>query len=555
VTSRSLAILPAFDVVFIHPPAIFDFRKKALFPGAMGATVEQVQFNKVPIGLLSLAEYLDRHGYKVMVDNLCDRLCESSSDRLVGSLTFNPLKHLKNLSARVFAVGLHFQQHAPGAMEVARLLKKYHPDSPVIMGGLTATCFDQEIIQKYPFVDAVIRAEAEKPFLRFLQALEKHHHITDTPNLTYRDTHGQVRVTALMPPSQDLDEFEYTRFDLLEPRTSIFTPGSLPRWSLEVCRGCAYNCAICGGSAYTYKKYLGMDRPAFRSAHKIRDDILKLNAQGVRIIGLYQDPRVAGPGYCNELFSVLKQDELKIERLSLDLLVPADEDFIKAIAGIGRQVTVHICPDTGSDSVRQKLGRHYSTAELLKTVQLCHKYLIPVTTFFSAGLAGETREEMLKTWELWDKMSALENISMARGDTLGISSGVPLGGPIMGPILLDPGSLAFDSPEKYGYKLLYRNLEQYISGLSGPSWYQWLNYETEEMTKQGIIEMNMQSMAFAIEQREACGLYDAGQAESERQKLKSDILAVTEVYRILQVKDKKEREALLQALKSKLSQI
>jgi radical SAM superfamily enzyme YgiQ (UPF0313 family) len=281
--------MPNYDVIFIHPPAIFDFRKKALFPGAMGSSVEQVQFNKVPIGLLSLAEYLDRHGYKVVVDNLCDRM--------VGSAAFNAEKHLKSLSARVFAVGLHFQQHAPGAIEVARLCKQYHPDSLVVMGGLTATRFHEEIIQKYEFVDAVIRAEAEKPFLQFMRTLENNQPLSATPNLTFRDDKGQARVTPLLQASQNLDDFEYTRFDLLEPRTSIFTPGEVPRWSLEVCRGCAYNCAICGGSAYTYKKYLGLEQPAFRSASKIREDILKLNAQGVGVIGLYQDPRMGGPAY------------------------------------------------------------------------------------------------------------------------------------------------------------------------------------------------------------------------------------------------------------------
>lgn len=536
--------MPTYDVIFIHPPAIFDFRKKPLFPGPMGSSVEQSQFNKPPIGLLSLAEYLDRHGYKVIVDNLCDRM--------VGSAVFKPEKHLKSLSAQVFAIGLHFQQHAPGAIEVARLCKQYHPDSLVVIGGLTATRFHEEIIQKYPFVDAVIRAESEKPFLQFMQALEKKRRTGGTPNLTDRDDTGQVRVTPLLPASQNLDEFEYTRFDLLEPRTAIFAPGMEPRWSLEVCRGCAYNCAICGGSAYTYKKYLGMEKPAFRSPTKIREDILKLNAQGVRIIGLYQDPRVAGPQYCRELLAVLKEPELKIDRLSIDLLVPSDEEFIHSLATTGRQLTVHICPDTGSDTVRRQLGRHYTTAELLKTIQLCHKYLIPVTTFFSTGLAGESRTEMLETWELWDKISSLENISMARGDALGLGGGVPLGGPIMGPILLDPGSAAFDAPQEYGYKLLYQNLEEYISGLSGPSWLQWLNYETEVMNKQGIAEMNMQSAAFAIEQAETYGFYDPVQAAAARQKLKLDILALTEVYRILQITDPKERESQLKALKTRL---
>jgi hypothetical protein len=62
-----------YDVLLIHPPAIYDFRKKPLFPGTLGATVEHIQLIKPPLGMLSMADYLDRHGYKVMVDNLADR--------------------------------------------------------------------------------------------------------------------------------------------------------------------------------------------------------------------------------------------------------------------------------------------------------------------------------------------------------------------------------------------------------------------------------------------------------------------------------------------------
>jgi hypothetical protein len=72
------------------------------------------------------------------------------------------------------------------------------------------------------------------------------------------------------------------------------------------------------------------------------------------------------------------------------------------------------------------------------------------------------------------------------------------------------------------------------------------------MNKQGIAEMNMQSAAFAIEQAETYGLYDAGQAAIQLQKLKLDILALTEVYRILQITDQQERESQLRSLKARL---
>jgi B12-binding domain/radical SAM domain protein len=530
-----------YDVLFLHPPAIYDFRKKVIFPGLMSSSVEAAQFTKVPIGLLSLAEYLDRHGYKVLVDNLGDRMVTDSE--------LDVEAHIRNLSARIFAVGLHFQWHLPGALEIARICKKYHPGSLVIMGGLTATCFHKEILEKYEFVDAVIRGEAEKPLLKLLRAFEKHGHLTATPNLTYRTPAGEIITTPLMPASTSLEEFEFTRLDLLEPRNSIFVEGTVPRWSLEVCRGCVYSCAICGGSAYTYKTYFGMNRPAFRSPEKIIRDIHRLNEQGVYNIGLYQDPRMGGRDYTRELLTRLATEKLDIERLSLDLLVPADEGLIRQIADIKHPVTIHICPDTGCDSVRKKLGRHYSTDQLIKTVKLCHKYRIPVTSFFSIGLAGDTRQSVQETWELWDQLFSLEHLLMTKGGDSMSGSGVPLGGPITGPIMLDPGSLGYDFPNQYGYKLRFRNLEEFVQGLSLPSWHQWLNYETDTLNREALIGLLLESTAFGIELRSVCGFSPGSQADIERLRLKLDIEAVNGVNLVMTLKEPEKRELALESLK------
>jgi len=530
-----------YDVLFIHPPAVYDFRQKIIFPGIFGSSLESVQYTKVPIGLLSLAEYLDRYGYKVRIDNI--------GDRMVSSPDLDVEEHLKNTSARIYAIGLHFQWHAQGALEIARLCKQLHPHSMVVMGGLTATCFHEEILQKYEFVDAVIRGEAEMPFLEFLKGLEKGLDKASLPNLTFRTETGEVISTPLSVPVVDLDQFEYTRFDLLEPRTSVINEVEVPRWSLEVCRGCVYNCAICGGSAYTYRKYLGRRKPAFRSPSKIVRDIKLLNEQGIHSIGLYQDPRMGGKAYWQELLSTLHREDPQIDSLSLDLLVPADEDFIRDIAAIGKSITVHICPDTGCNSVRRKLGRHYSTERLLETIRLCHKYFIQVTSFFSVGLAEENNENLNETWELWDKLSSLEQIALTRGNEWELGSKILLGGPILGPIMLDPGSLAFDNPAQYGYKLLFRNLAEYVHGLSQPSWHQWLNYETESLNKTAILEMIVRSIDFTIDQRAEYGLFTPAQAESQRRRLKADIAAMNGVNRLMVLEDPADREAKLKDLR------
>lgn len=423
----------------------------------------------------------------------------------------------------------------------------------MILGGLTATYFHEEIILKFGFVDAVIRGEAEKPFLQLIRAFENHGRLTATPNLTYRTDTGKICVTPLMKPSVNLDEFEFTRFDLLEPKTSIFAPDVKPRGSLEVCRGCIYNCVTCGGSAYSYGTYLGMERPAFRSPRKIVEDIQRLNQQGIRFLGLYQDPRMGGEKYWKELMAALRREKLDIEGLSMDLFTPADEEFIREVATIGKQVILYICPDSGAYDVRRSQGRCYSNENLLSTVNLCHRYHIAVQVFFSVGLAGETHETIGETWDLWEKLCSLEQAALIKG-SLGrnIEHRVPIGGPVIGPIILEPGSLAFDFPERYGYKVIFGNLEEYIEALSAPSWHQWINYETNLLNKDALIELIFESIEYSIHQREKYGVHDKLQATVERFQAKADMIAVDEVNRIMNLQDRAERESRLKSLRGAL---
>jgi B12-binding domain/radical SAM domain protein len=521
--------MPAYDVVLIHPPAVYDFRQKPIFPGALGRTMASVQFNKVPVGMLSIAEYLDRRGYNVVVDNLCDRMLTVPG--------FDVEQHLRETSAKIYGVGLSFQQHAPGALAIARLVKELHPEALVVMGGLTATRFHEEIIAKYEFVDAVVRAEAEKPMLELVRAYEAHGRLTPTPNLTYRAPAGGVAVTPLMEASQDLDDFDFTRLDLLQPQTSIHIPDAPSRWSLVACRGCAYDCTICGGSAYTYEKYLGMPRPAFRSPAKIVADIKKLVAQNVRFIGLYQDIRAGGRSYWQELLSLLAKEPLGYERLSLDLLAPAGEDFISEVAKLGRNVILHFCPDTGCDPVRAKLGRHYTNDDIRATVRRCLKYRIPVTNFFSVGLAGETEQEMRETWQLWQELDALNRQAITGIDKEYLDKAIPSGGQVLGPIVIDPGSRAWDDPEACGYRLLYRDLEEYVAGLSQPTWDQWLDYETDLKGRSEILQMIYETNEFVIDQREREHLYGGSQAYYERCMLHADRVVLDEMAKARALND------------------
>lgn len=490
-----------YDVILFHPPAIYDFREKAIFYGPIALTVPEStrQFIIPPVGMLSIADYLDRNGYKVLVDNLGERMITSS--------TFDVEAHLRGLSAKVYAIGLHWCVHSQGAMEIARLCKKLHPDAMVVLGGLTATVFHEEIIREYGFVDAVIRGEAEKPFLALMKALETDKKLESVPNLVFRDGEGVIRIAPLMAPSTDLDEFEFTRLDLLEPRRAIFPAGKPSHWSIPITRGCLHNCVTCGGSAYSYRTHLGRERPAFRSPEKIADDLRKLSEQGVENVFLFQDPRMGGRKYWRALLTILQNAKLKLGQLTLELFGPADEEYLRELSKIRVPIVLTISPESCVDRVRSAHGRKYTNEELFNTIALCKKYGIVLGIFSMIALADDTPETVGETWEIWEQicLTNLKNRNQAPAN-YGY-------GPM---VLLDPGSRAFDSPADNGYRLVFKNLEGYIGGMSLPSWHQWISYETRSLDRDTIRKLIIDSIEYSINLRERYGSYSSLDADTAR---------------------------------------
>ena len=70
---------------------------------------------------------------------------------------------IKHLEANIYAIDLHWVSQAVSAIQTAELCKKFHPESSVILGGMTASFYDTEILRSFPFIDDIVRGEAEYP--------------------------------------------------------------------------------------------------------------------------------------------------------------------------------------------------------------------------------------------------------------------------------------------------------------------------------------------------------------------------------------------------------
>src|SRR3990172_3484088 len=105
-----------------------------------------------------------------------------------------------------FGLDLHWMAHVQGALALGEIIKRHHPKTPVILGGLSATYFHEEILRQYPFIDYVVRGDStEKPLLQLLQAIKGTGDFMTIPNLTWRSGANGVQVNPLYYVPETLD--------------------------------------------------------------------------------------------------------------------------------------------------------------------------------------------------------------------------------------------------------------------------------------------------------------------------------------------------------------
>ena len=72
-------------------------------------------------------------------------------------------------SPRLVMIDLHWYEHSFGAIDIARHVRRILPEAKIVIGGLTATYFAEEILQTHREIDYVIRGDGEIPLLKLVE--------------------------------------------------------------------------------------------------------------------------------------------------------------------------------------------------------------------------------------------------------------------------------------------------------------------------------------------------------------------------------------------------
>jgi len=488
------------DLILLHPPSIFKFRELPIFHGPISDVIPSSSiFENYPIGFLTLSEYLSRHGIAVRIVNLAMKMLRDSS--------FDPESFIAKLRPAAFGIDLHWLPHADGSLSLAEMVKRLHPDIPVIFGGLSSTYYHEEILRDYSFVDFVVCGDStEEPLRLLMEAIMGRGDFAAVPNLAWRDTAGHSVVNDMSYRPENLD---YVHFDYSHPvkmTVKYHDPsGYLPfrNWlsnpvmAVFSCRGCFHDCASCGGSASAFGRLCLRQRPAFRSPELLAKDIrniARFTGAPVMVIG---DLLQAGEEYATRFLQMMKKYRIN-NQLALEFFHPPTGAFINRLSDSLINFNVEISPESHDRRVRGAFGKTYGNDELEAAIAAfmespCKR----LDLFFMVGLPHQDYESVMASVEYC-------------GELLRAYGGSGKLLPMIAPLapFIDPGSRLFEEPERFGYRLLYRTLGEHRRAMLKPTWKQRLNYETELMTRDDIIRATYDGALRLIELKAAHGLLE-----------------------------------------------
>jgi hypothetical protein len=123
--------------------------------------------------------------------------------------------------------------------------------------------------------------------------------------------------------------------------------------------------------------------------------------------------------------------------------------------------------------------------------------------------------------------------------------------PFISPLapFLDPGSPVFENPEKYGYRFFARTLEEHRQALVQPSWKYVLNYETEWMDRNQIVESTYEAGLRLNRLKAEYKLVDPVQAQRTEERIQRARRLIAQVDDIVSIQDAQRRAKLLHAIK------
>jgi hypothetical protein len=408
-----------FDLIHIHPAATRDY----------------VSFMFIPAGLFGVLNEVREAGYTLL---LLNEPLEMAIDK-----EFDLHSFLKTHESACYSIDIHWHEHLYGGLSVAGIIKSLYPGSTVIVGGLTASFYAEEILRHCSDIDVVISGYGEGRLPPLIESIRKNREQLTRPTI--------INSQAI----PDIDELDLTTWDYLH-HAEEYLKCSVHYWDREKTSntfwlkngfGCAHNCPFCGGSQYSQKIIFGNGNVIYRSAENLANDLVTLDRQGVQMTSLTHDIGAAGASYWRMLHRLLRDKDrtagiyFEAEGLPSYAFL---EDFAKTY-DLERSV-IALSPLCENETLRGQYGKRFGNHRFWSCLRLMKKLGIQFVLYFISSLFDYPLTNRTREKQFQERLRTEYNPLFVFNSFL----------------TLDPGSPMYFEPNQYGVEVSLRSFEDYL---------------------------------------------------------------------------------------------
>ena len=354
-----------------------------LNPSPSSDTPDMVVTAWPPLGMLYCAEVLMREGIEV---SILDQAAKRFSSK-------QTLDWVKKEDPDILGISV-LNSSAEEAPKIAEQVKAENPNIMIVLGNYHATFNAERILQKYSFVDVIVRGEGEYTSLELAKCLENNGDIEEVEGIAFRKNR-KIVLTPERPLIKDVDSLPFPDRDLVDARYNCAIYGvrvaSKKFSTLVSSRGCPFNCSFCGCRKFAR----GIWRP--RSVENIVDELELLQSQGYEQFLFVDDNFTLNPKRVMNFCRKLRKEGMDIEWFCDSRVDNCRYDMFREMVKAGCKVVYF-----GIESANQRILDYYRKGitpdQSEAAVRKARKAGMDVIVgSFIFGAPDETRQEVENT--------------------------------------------------------------------------------------------------------------------------------------------------------------
>jgi len=343
-----------------------------------------------PLGILYCAGVLKAGGIEVS-------LLDQPAKRFSLDQTINWVKK-EDPDILGFSVLLSTAKEAP---KIAERVKAENPNITVVFGSHHSTFNAERILEKYPFVDVVVRGEGEHTSLEIARCLEEQRDIDKVEGVTFR-RNGRIVSNPDRPLNKDVDALPFPDRDLagVQYSSAIFGVkiNSRKFTTMLSSRGCPFNCSFCGIRKFTRRAW----RP--RSVENVMAELEYLQSEGYEQFLFADDNFTLNAKRVAKLCRSIKNAGIDIEWFCDSRVDHISYDMFRDMVKAGCR-----CLFFGIESANQRILDYYrkgiTPEQSEKAVRKARKAGVDIIVgSFIVGAPDETQREAVNTLQFANKL-------------------------------------------------------------------------------------------------------------------------------------------------------